>query len=234
MNRFLIYKTPILSCLIGQQAWTVGEKMNYPNGKPFKPSRTQDGSPVRHSSSKIKYGGRGMTLENDIERSNQFYLRMNKAVIHKKPTPVQIVQVDYPKRSQAVIKEAYFRTPSTTDYNGVYKGFYIDFEAKETKNKTSFPLQNIHEHQVKHMEQVVAHGGIAFLLFRFKGIDEVYLLPFKRFIPFWERYIKNGKKSIKVEEIQENGYYIPYQYQPRLDYLNAVDKLILDESEDRL
>lgn len=42
------------------------------------------------------------------------------------------------------------------------------------------------------------------------------------------------EKSIKVEEIQENGYYIPYQYQPRLDYLNAVDKLILDESEDRL
>ncbi|MBN4935740.1 Holliday junction resolvase RecU, partial [Staphylococcus sp. EG-SA-6] len=28
--------------------------------------------------------------------------------------------------------------------------------------------------------------------------------------------------------------YIPYQYQPRLNYLNAVDKLILDESEDRV
>ncbi|WP_390602713.1 Holliday junction resolvase RecU, partial [Staphylococcus pseudintermedius] len=116
----------------------------------------------------------------------------------------------------------------------VYKGYYIDFEAKETKNKTSFPLQNIHAHQVEHMKQAVAHGGIVFLLLRFKGINEVYLLPFKRFFPFWERYLKNGKKSIKVEEIQENGYYIPYQYQPRLDYLNAVDKLILDESEDRL
>ncbi|HGH0874274.1 TPA: Holliday junction resolvase RecU [Staphylococcus pseudintermedius] len=208
--------------------------MNYPNGKPFKQSQTQDGSTRTNKSSKIKYGGRGMTLENDIESSNQYYSKTKRAVIHKKPTPVQIVHVDYPKRSQAVIKEAYFRTPSTTDYNGVYKGYYIDFEAKETKNKTSFPLQNIHAHQVEHMKQAVAHGGIVFLLLRFKGINEVYLLPFKRFFPFWERYLKNGKKSIKVEEIQENGYYIPYQYQPRLDYLNAVDKLILDESEDRL
>ncbi|EGQ4429497.1 Holliday junction resolvase RecU [Staphylococcus pseudintermedius] len=208
--------------------------MNYPNGKPFKQSQTQDGSTRTNKSSKIKYGGRGMTLENDIESSNQYYLKTERAAIHKKPTPVQIVHVDYPKRSQAVIKEAYFRTPSTTDYNGVYKGYYIDFEAKETKNKTSFPLQNIHAHQVEHMKQAVAHGGIVFLLLRFKGINEVYLLPFKRFFPFWERYLKNGKKSIKVEEIQENGYYIPYQYQPRLDYLNAVDKLILDESEDRL
>ncbi|MGO4052259.1 Holliday junction resolvase RecU [Staphylococcus pseudintermedius] len=208
--------------------------MNYPNGKPFKQSQTQDGSTRTNKSSKIKYGGRGMTLENDIESSNGYYLKTERAVIHKKPTPVQIVHVDYPKRSQAVIKEAYFRTPSTTDYNGVYKGYYIDFEAKETKNKTSFPLQNIHAHQVEHMKQAVAHGGIVFLLLRFKGINEVYLLPFKRFFPFWERYLKNGKKSIKVEEIQENGYYIPYQYQPRLDYLNAVDKLILDESEDRL
>lgn len=209
-------------------------QMNYPNGKPFKQSQTQDGSTRTNKSSKIKYGGRGMTLENDIESSNQYYSKTKRAVIHKKPTPVQIVHVDYPKRSQAVIKEAYFRTPSTTDYNGVYKGYYIDFEAKETKNKTSFPLQNIHAHQVEHMKQAVAHGGIVFLLLRFKGINEVYLLPFKRFFPFWERYLKNGKKSIKVEEIQENGYYIPYQYQPRLDYLNAVDKLILDESEDRL
>lgn len=88
--------------------------------------------------SNIDYGGRGMSLENDIERSNQFYLRNQRAVIHKKPTPIQVVHVDYPKRSQAVIKEAYFRTPSTTDYNGIYNGLYIDFEAKETKNKTHF------------------------------------------------------------------------------------------------
>ncbi|MCS4485441.1 Holliday junction resolvase RecU [Staphylococcus americanisciuri] len=208
--------------------------MNYPNGKPFKQNKTQGGSQRPFKSDTIKYGGRGMSLEKDIERSNKHYLESGTAVIHKKPTPIQVVHVDYPKRSQAVIKEAYFRTPSTTDYNGVYRGQYIDFEAKETVNKTSFPLQNIHAHQVEHMRQVVKHDGIAFLLLRFKGRDETYLLSFKAFIVFWQRYLDGIKKSISVEEVQENGYYIPYQYQPRLDYLKVVDKLILDESEDRL
>lgn len=208
--------------------------MNYPNGKPFKPNQIRGGITNMSQHSKIEYGGRGMSLEKDIERSNQFYMKHRRAVIHKKPTPVQVVHVDYPKRSQAVIKEAYFRTPSTTDYNGIYQGYHIDFEAKETKNKTSFPLQNIHEHQVRHMSHVSEQGGIVFLLIRFKVLDDVYLLPFKNFLPFWERCQQGGKKSISVEEIQENSYYIPYQYQPRLDYLNAVDKLILDESEDRV
>ncbi|NJH82418.1 Holliday junction resolvase RecU, partial [Staphylococcus hyicus] len=84
--------------------------MNYPNGKPFKPNQTRGGIMNASQHSKIEYGGRGMTLENDIERSNQFYMKQRRAVIHKKPTPVQVVHVDYPKRSQAVIKEAYFRS----------------------------------------------------------------------------------------------------------------------------
>ena len=88
------------------------------------------------------------------------------------------------KRSKAVINEAYFRTPSTTDYNGVYRGYYIDFEAKETKNKTSFPLNNIHDHQVEHMKSCFLQKGLVFLLIRFKVLDEVYLLPFSKFEPF--------------------------------------------------
>ncbi|MEX3469452.1 Holliday junction resolvase RecU [Staphylococcus hominis] len=208
--------------------------MNYPNGKPFKLNPTKVGSNQSEASINIKYGGRGMTLEKDIEQSNNYYFKHGVAVIHKKPTPIQIVNVHYPKRSKAVINEAYFRTPSTTDYNGVYRGYYIDFEAKETKNKTSFPLNNIHDHQVEHMKSCFLQKGLVFLLIRFKVLDEVYLLPFSKFEPFWERYKKEIKKSITVEEIKKNSYYIPYQYQPRLNYLKAVDKLILDESEDRV
>lgn len=208
--------------------------MNYPNGKPFKGNTTMVRRNGKSNSSNIEYGGRGMTLEKDIELSNDYYLKHGKAVIHKKPTPVQIVNVHYPKRSKAVINEAYFRTPSTTDYNGVYNGYYIDFEAKETKNKTSFPLNNIHDHQVEHMKNAFLQKGIVFLIIRFKLLDEVYLLPFSKFQKYWDRYKNEIKKSITVEEIRKNSYYIPYQYQPRLNYLNAVDKLILDESEDRV
>ncbi|MCG3398883.1 Holliday junction resolvase RecU [Staphylococcus massiliensis] len=208
--------------------------MNYPNGKPYLRNRTQDGMKKQSQSRNIKYGGRGMSLESDIEKSNKYYRETNRAVIHKKPTPVQIVNVDYPMRSKAVIREAYFRTPSTTDYNGIYNGYYIDFEAKETKNKTSFPLNNIHDHQVSHMEAVYQQKAIVFLMIRFKSLNEVYLISYRKFLPFWQRFLNDVKKSISVEEIRENGYHIPYQYQPRLNYLNAVDKLILDESEDRL
>ena len=208
--------------------------MNYPNGQPYKENKSLDGRKSTSNSSNIEYGGRGMSLEKDIEHSNAFYLKRGIAVIHKKPTPVQIVNVHYPKRSKAVINEAYFRTPSTTDYNGVYNGYYIDFEAKETKNKTSFPLNNIHDHQVDHMRNTYQQHGIVFLIIRFKSLDEVYLLPYSKFEFFWDRYQKDIKKSITVDEIRKNGYHIPYQYQPRLNYLKAVDKLILDESEDRV
>ena len=72
------------------------------------------------------YSSRGMRLENDINDSNKYYRELDKALIYKKPTPVQVVHVDYPKRQRAKITEAYYKTPSTTDYNGVYRGKYID------------------------------------------------------------------------------------------------------------
>ena len=104
-----------------------------------------------------------MNLEDDLNQTNQYYLSHDIAVIHKKPTPIQIVKVDYPQRTAAKIVEAYFRTPSTTDYNGLYKGRYIDFEAKETKTK-SFPFINISLHQINHLESIIKHGGIAFII----------------------------------------------------------------------
>ncbi|POC78998.1 Holliday junction resolvase RecU, partial [Vibrio vulnificus] len=94
----------------------------------------------------------------------------------------------------------------------------------ETKNKTSFPLNNIHDHQVDHMRNTYQQHGIVFLMIRFKSLDEVYLLPYSKFEFFWNRYQKDIKKSITVDEIRKNGYHIPYQYQPRLNYLKAVDK----------
>ena len=124
----------------------------------------------------INYGNRGMSLEADINITNEQYLLDNKAVIYKKPTPITINQVDYKSRTDAVIKEAHFKIPSTTDYNGIYKGRYIDFEAKETNNKTSFPLSNIHVHQLKHIEKIINHGGIAFMIIRFNLLNETYLL----------------------------------------------------------
>ena len=190
--------------------------MNYPRG-------IKKNSISQKNNQEINYKNRGMTLEGEINDSNKYYQEIEKAFIYKKPTPIQITKVDYPSRDKAVIKEAFFTTPSTTDYNGLYKGKYIDFEAKETKSKTSFSLSNIHPHQIKHLENIDKNGGIAFLIIRFTTINETYLLRAKDFL----EYIKeNNKKSIPYSYFKERAYLLKDQYQPRIDYLKVVDQLI--------
>ena len=166
-----------------------------------------------------------MGLENDINQSNQYYIDTKKAFIYKKPTPIKIKKVDYPTKSNRigniVIKEAYFESPSTTDYNGLYKGKYIDFEAKETNNKAYFPLENIHTHQINHLRNIYENDGICFLIVRFVEYNKTYILFGKEFFDFLDN---NERKSIPHEYFKEKGYEILERYAPRLDYLKIVDK----------
>lgn len=194
--------------------------MNYPNGK-----RAGTYQQAGKKKTNDSFSNRGMTLEKDINATNEFYLTNNLAVIHKKPTPVQIVKVNYPKRSAAVITEGYFKQPSTTDYNGLYRNQYIDFEAKETNNTTRFPLANIHEHQLKHMESIINHGGICFMLIRFKLLNETYFVSAEELIPYWYRTLSGGRKSIPYKTITEVGYHVPFHYLKRVDYLQIIDRL---------
>lgn len=165
---------------------------------------------------------RGMSLEKELDASNKYYLARGLANIHKKPTPIQIVKVDYPKRSAAKIVEAYFKTPSTTDYNGIYKGYHLDFEAKESANKEKFVLKNIHEHQFNHLQSVINHGGIAFFIIRFTTLNETFLVPAKIIINIHLQ----GQKTISHDIIYKEGYLLEQGYQPVLDYLKIVDVLI--------
>ena len=168
----------------------------------------------------------GMTLEGDIETTNNYYLNADIAVIHKKPTPIQVVNVSYPARNKAKIVEAYYKTPSTTDFNGIYKGRYIDFDAKETNSKTSMPLKNIHAHQIEHLRHVENHGGIAFLIVHFKQFDEYFILPSHVLFKYWDLQFdeKKGRKSIPYSAFKNEAYPISFGYSPRLDYLKVIDQ----------
>lgn len=170
----------------------------------------------------INYKNRGMNLESDLNITNEYYREMDKAYIYKKPTPIKIVNVDYISRKSVTINEAYFMEPSTTDYNGIYKGKYIDFEAKETKNKTSFPLNNIHPHQIRHIRNIYNHKGIVFLIIRFTNLDTTYLLLGKDFLSYIDN---NDKKSIPIDYFKTKGYKIEYKLRPRIDYLETIDKI---------
>ncbi|MFK5676303.1 Holliday junction resolvase RecU [Ligilactobacillus sp. LYQ60] len=197
--------------------------LKYPDGRSFQQSTPLSQS--KHTS--IQYGNRGMTLEQEINATNKYYRVNGIAVIHKKPIPIQIVNVDYPKRSAAVIREAYFKQPSTTDYNGVYQGHYLDFEAKETRNKTAFPLSNFHAHQVEHLKACMAQNGICFTIVRFTILDELYLMPAATLFRYWDQQANiTGRKSIPRKVIATEGISLQYGLNPRIPYLSAVDQLI--------
>lgn len=167
---------------------------------------------------KSSYANRGMELENDINLTNQYYIDKDIAYIYKKPTPIKISKVDYNKSK---IVEAFFDTQSTLDYNGIYRGKYIEFDAKETNSKTSFPLSNIHNHQIKHIKNIISQSGIVFLLVWFKTINKYYLLMGNDLINFIE---SNERKSIPIDYFENIAYNLEIKYIPRLDYLKELEK----------
>lgn len=201
--------------------------IRYPNGKKYV-SVQKSSLPKKID---LSFSNRGKSLEDEINDTNEFYLSRSIAVIHKKPVPIQIVNVKYPARSAAVITEAYFRTPSTTDFNGVWQGKYIDFEAKETKSTTSFPLQNIHDHQVDHMKAVAKQAGVVFFIIKFTTLDRYFIIPYDSFEFYWERMKMGGRKSMTLTEFENVAIEVLPSYNPRLDYLQAMSSIIARSHE---
>lgn len=168
----------------------------------------------------ISYSNRGMALEDDLNVTNNYYIDKKIAFIYKKPTPIQIVKTSF---NPLKITEAFFKEASTTDYNGIYKGYYIDYDAKETNNKTSFPLNNIHKHQLKHLKNIDSAKGIAFLIIRFNKLNRTYLITYKDI----EYFITNHeRKSIPLSYFEKHAHLIKEGYIPRLNYIEIIDKLL--------
>ena len=196
--------------------------IKYPNGANFNQEvkEKKKHSVKDKAELSLSAANRGMDFEHDINLSNEYYRDKGICLITKRPTPINVVKVDYSKG--ALITNAYFEEQSTTDYNGVYKGKYIDFEAKNTQSKTSFPLANITKHQIEHLKLVLKHGGIAFFVINFQKYDEAYLLDANYVIHFFE---KEERKSIPYSLIKEKGILIKKGYNPRLYYIDAVEEM---------
>lgn len=102
------------------------------------------------------------------------------------------------------------------DYIGAVQGIPVCFDAKECKADT-FPLQNIHEHQMDFMGKFEKQGGIAFLLIYFSTREELYYMRYGQILKFWERGLKGGRKSFRYDELEpgwfmelKQGYFVPY------------------------
>ena len=198
-------------------------EIKYPAGvRPFAENTRKSASNKKKYTPKIAAGNRGMDFEAGINETNAYYAEKGLCCITKRPTPINVVKVDYSKG--ATITQAYFETQSTTDYNGVYQGHYIDFEAKSSHSKTAFPLSNIPLQQIEHLERVLAHGGIAFFLLHMVQRREVFLLTAEFVIRF---YREHPRASIPYADIKEHGYLVPEGFRPRYDYLPVLEAVFL-------
>lgn len=148
-------------------------------------------------------GLRGSTLEEFINRTNEKYLESGLALIQKVPTPITPIKIEKESRH---ITLAYFDQKSTVDYIGAVQGIPVCFDAKECHTDT-FPLQNIHEHQIAFMENFEKQGGISFLILYFSNRDELYYLTYKQLMTFWNRAREGGRKSFRYEELEPEYFF---------------------------
>lgn len=168
----------------------------------------------------VSYSNRGMDLEYLIEQANSYYRDNDIAYIYKKPTPIHVV-----KRNNNKIVDAYYEAPSTLDFNGLYQGKYIEFDAKKTCNKTLFPISNVHNHQIKHMRNINNHGGIVFLIINMN--DEYYILKGSDFLYFLDNF---KRKSIPYDYLKSTGIKINLTLRG-LDYLSKVKEIYYEENK---
>ncbi len=164
-------------------------------------------------------GLRGSTLEEMINRTNDQYREQGLALIQKVPTPITPVKME---KDSHRITLAYFDQKSTVDYIGAVQGLPVCFDAKEC-HADSFPLANIHEHQVAFMSDFEKQGGISFLILYFAMRDELYYLRYEEMMKFWNRMEKGGRKHFKYAELAP-AFFLPRKPGALVPYLDGIQR----------
>lgn len=170
-------------------------------------------------------GLRGSQLEDLINRTNDAYMMKHLAVVQKIPTPITPINMS---EDHTQITLAYFDKKSTVDYIGLVQGIPICFDAKECA-KTSWPLANLHEHQIRFMQEFEKQGGISFIILHFTSVDEMYYVPFRDAYYFYMRMLNGGRKSFSIDEIDKN-YRIRTHREMLVHYLEPLQR-DLDERD---
>lgn len=167
-------------------------------------------------------GNRGMAFEMLINLANQMYQRGGVALINKRPTPVKVIK----SRGSQVIN-GFYEAKSTVDYDGVYKGRAVAFEAKSTEKDTRFDLKNIAQHQLDYLEKAEKMGAICFFLIEFSKDRSVFAVP----LSVIQSYVRmshqpKGKKSIPRADFDIYGYLVEQTERAPIDYLQYVDEAV--------
>lgn len=166
-------------------------------------------------------GLRGSGLEELLNLSNEIYRANRIALVQKIPTPITPIEIDNKTRH---ITLAYFEKQSTVDYIGLVQSIPICFDAKECATDT-FPLSNIHSHQMNFMRDFEEQRGVSFLIIWFTTRDEAYLLPFRALLKYWKRMEAGGRKSFTYEEM-DRSFPIARKQEVPMHYLEQLESYL--------
>ncbi|WP_339029495.1 Holliday junction resolvase RecU [Spiroplasma endosymbiont of Cantharis nigra] len=128
---------------------------------------------------------KGMYLETIINNSISI-IEENSGFIYKIPINNNIISVK-DNIITARLKKNFF-----CDYIGLWKGAYLEFEAKESE-KDYFNLNNLSQKQFEKLRLVNKNYGLAFLIIYFHLYEKIYIIHI------------NQLENIKIKKI-------PYQY----------------------
>ncbi|MGH0556643.1 Holliday junction resolvase RecU [Bacillus pretiosus] len=161
-----------------------------------------------------------MSFEMLINLANEMYQRDGVALINKRPTPVKVL-----KSKGGRVLNRFYEAKSTVDYDGVYKGRAIAFEAKSTENAKRFELKNITQHQLDYLEKAEKMGAICFFLIEFSKDKSVFVVP----LSVIQSYVRmshqpKGKKSIPRADFGIYGYLVDQTERAPIDYLQYIDE----------
>lgn len=200
--------------------------IRYPDGREMKLPEKKDNIDHRKTENQTEAqrlrnslikSNMGMGFEADIEKCCDFYREKGIADFYKRPTPIKVVKMS--KEHPGMISEAYFQEKSTTDFVGIYKAKYIDFECKETKHDR-VPYSMIREQQYRHLDFILKLGGVGFFLVSFRTYQEVYLMPARIIL---DAVADGSHPGFKREFFQEKGTKVERSYLPPYRLLEAID-----------
>jgi len=163
----------------------------------------------------------GKFLEDWIDFANKQYYDRGLAVVNKIPTPWVVQRKYHPYRKTYEIANAFPEKKSTVDFGGTSQTHSIWFDAKVTKQKTSFPLKNIHQHQIEYLEKVQAQGGKAFFLIHSELRQRTWLVWIGQLLEFIKT---ETRKSIPFDWLDQQCAVVKSKNGIVLDYLSEALK----------
>lgn len=152
---------------------------------------------------------RGMLLETIINKTIKQYKDRDMAIFHKKQLDIKFSSIDEMKN----IKNGVVMSKSTVDYYGIYRGFFVAFEAKSS-NTNNIPKSNFKEHQHNYLKQIKKHQGFAFYIFLFKETNEFFMADIS--------IINYEKKSITIEYIRKNAISLDLIFPGVIDFIEHL------------